>query len=524
MKVKLMTILAVLMLLVIISPVAYQPVAAAPPAGEVKTVAPQLGYENPIPRLGELHSNNWIQLMYDHLVGSTNDGILSTEMGLANKWEMSPDGLTWTFYLRKGVTFHDGVELTAKDVKFSIEQLMLPDSQATNAGIFRKQVKNVEAKDPYTLVIHCKKPFIFLSHFLSDVEGSDTLIIPKDYYEKVGKDEFMKHPIGSGPYKWHSQMIGSFIKLEATGKRHWRDGMPRFKYMTYLLIPEESTRLAMLKNGEADIAFLGRDRVKELRERDFKIVTKEGGDALSFWPHMQRENPVFSDIRFRKALNLAIDKEAIIKHIFGGVVAPIAMYPGKDARTCGGDPTLKPYPYDPEEAKRLIKEGRWEGYEFSVPSFQRSAVPELAQVTETVVGYWQKIGLKPKIWMTEWNAFRERFRARKTQNQIHGSDSSVVPGCDGLIRGYDQKLYSKSPMSYVSIPYLDERFEKIYVSLDLSEVERLMGEIYRYAYDQYLFVPICDLSSIVGTSKRIPPWDPGRRRHCWNYRGLTRQQ
>jgi len=168
-------------------------------------VAANFGRQIPVPRLDGAQANDWIQLLYDHLVGTTEDLKLSGEKGLANKWQMSPDGLTWTFYLRKGVKFHDGVELTAKDVKFSIEELMLPDSFASNARIIRGVVKNIEVRDPYTVVIQCKKSFLFLAHFLSDIEGMDTMIIPKDYYERVGKDEFAKHPIGSGPYKWHSR-------------------------------------------------------------------------------------------------------------------------------------------------------------------------------------------------------------------------------------------------------------------------------------------------------------------------------
>ena len=123
----------------------------------------------------------------------------------------------------------------------------------SESAFLRRNVKSIEVKDPYTVVVHCKQPDIFLlSQLLSNLESPAGMIVPKDYYERVGKDEFAKRPIGSGPYKWHSQMLGSFIKLEAT-ERHWRDGVPKYKYMTYLVIPEESTRLAMLKTGEADI-------------------------------------------------------------------------------------------------------------------------------------------------------------------------------------------------------------------------------------------------------------------------------
>ena len=116
MKAKLMSPLAGVVALMIILLTGYQPVIAAPPAGEVTTVVPLLGNETPIPYLEDGQGNDYIQLLYDPLVGTTPDGRLSTENGLANKWEMSPDGLTWTFYLRRGVKFHDGVEVTAKDV------------------------------------------------------------------------------------------------------------------------------------------------------------------------------------------------------------------------------------------------------------------------------------------------------------------------------------------------------------------------------------------------------------------------
>ena len=116
----------------------------------------------PFPAWSVLAGLDWLKLLYDPLVGTTPDGKLSPEHGLATKWEMTPDGLTWTFYLRKGVKFHDGVELTAKDVKFSLEQVMLPDSTSGISDEIRQTVRLIEIKDPYTLVVHCKKPSIFL--------------------------------------------------------------------------------------------------------------------------------------------------------------------------------------------------------------------------------------------------------------------------------------------------------------------------------------------------------------------------
>ncbi len=187
MKTRLKAFLSGVMVSTIILLAGHHPVGAAP-VGEIKTAVPEFGYENPVPRLDGPQANDWMLLLYDSLIGITTEGNLSEKLGLAAKWEMSRDGLAWTFYLRKGVKFHDGVELTAKDVKFSIEQLMLPDSRATTAGLLRTTIKNIEVKDPYTVIIHCKKPSLLLSGFLSALEGKDSVVIPKDYFEKAGAE------------------------------------------------------------------------------------------------------------------------------------------------------------------------------------------------------------------------------------------------------------------------------------------------------------------------------------------------
>jgi peptide/nickel transport system substrate-binding protein len=514
--------LAGLVVLAIIPLTIFQPVLAAPSSGEVKTVAPMWGNGIPIPYLEITQGSDWMHLLYDYLVFQNVEGELAPELSLAHKWEMSPDGLTWTFYIRKGVKFHDGVELTAKDVKFSLELCGLPDSMSTNSSFIRRDVKSIEVKDSYTVVIHCKKPAIFLPDILSTGPGLDGMIVPKDYYEKVGRDQFAKRPIGTGPYKWHSQLAGSFIKLEAT-ERHWLYGVPKYKYMTYLVIPEESTQLAMLRAGEADIARISAEAVKGAMGAGLNIVTKANAACVHFLTGAQWTSPVFSDIRFRKALNLAVDKEAIIKHIFEGMARRVVMYPGSDVSAIGGDQGLKPYPYDPKEAARLIKEGGWEGYEFTLVSYPRAGCPEFPRVVETLAGYWQKIGLRPKILMTEYGSWRKLWDEGKTQNQVFGFDGVLSPSLDTLLPKFQDRWYARNKRSTVNNAEVNERFDRINKSLDTAEVSKLLGEIWRWAYDQYAAIPICEIPYKIATTKRIPPWDPGRRRNDLNYLGLIKQ-
>ncbi len=477
----------------------------------------------PIPHLEISQGLDWLKLLYDPLFGISPEGALSPEHGLATKWEMSRDGLTWTVQLRKGVKFHDGVEVTAKDAKFSIELAMLPESVSSLSSDLRKTIKQIEVKDPYTLVIQCRKPSMFFPSILSELETTVSLIVPKEYYERVGKDQFMKKPIGSGPYKWHSQVVGSSIKLEATA-RHWRDGVPRFKYVTFLVIPEESTRIAMLKTGQADIARVGREGMKEILDAGLRIISKKDASTIVFMCAMQWATPAFGDIRFRKALNLAIDKGAIIKNIFGGRATQIAQFPDPNIFACGGDPTLKPYPYDPQEARRLIKEGGYDGYEFMMPSFSRSGVPEFSNVVETVVGYWQKIGLKPKIFVSEYVSYRESWRAKKIQNHVVGTELFTNPECGSLLSRTEEKYGSLESRTILNNPKMDEFYKRANSTLDMAEVVKIMGEIYRYSYDQYLMTPICNVNDEIAITKKVPEWNPGRRRQDRNYNDIIRQR
>ena len=496
--------------------------AIAQPAGEVKLTAPMYGYERWIPRVESMHASDVMNLLFDPLVGTTPDGKMSSKHGIAQKWEMSPDALTWTFYLRKGVRFHDGTELTAKDVKFSLDQFALPDSTSGYADRIRKAIKTVEIKDSYTVVVRCKEPTLFLLGLISNISGLEGMILPKDYFEKGGAAQFQKRPLGSGPYRFHSAVSGSFIKLEATD-RHWREGVPRYKYMTFLIIPEESSRIAMLKTGEADITRVSRERVKEVIDAGLQMITKEEGTVVHLNANMPWTSPVFSDIRFRKALNLAIDREAIIKHIFGGLAQPVAMYPGPNLFVCGADSTLKPYPYNPQEARRLLKEGGYEGHEFTMASYTRSGCPEYPKVVETVAGYWEKVGLKPKIFMTEYATWREKEQAHKTQNTVSGQEGTSSPECGEQVGRLVRYFYSKSVWSVAKIPELDAKFDRMLKSLDTSEVNKIMGDIYRYVYDNHLMIPVCVTDDMIATTKRIPKWDPGLRRNERNINALIRQ-
>src|SRR4051812_25536183 len=165
--------------------------------------------------------------MYDSLVGfDSKKGGLGP--GVAEKWELSEDGLTWTFHLRPGKKFHNGDKLTAADVKFSLERQMSPESLSSAKATLQKIIKGIEAADELTVKIQTNGPQIGLPSMLSRAVAPEGAVMPKNYIEKVGVEEFRKKPIGSGPWKFVRNVPGDRIEFEAVDYPHWR-GTPHFK-------------------------------------------------------------------------------------------------------------------------------------------------------------------------------------------------------------------------------------------------------------------------------------------------------
>src|SRR5919201_2185100 len=167
---------------------------------------------------------------------------------LAESWTESPDGLVYTFKLRPGLRFHNGDPCTTEDVKFSFERY-----RGTGAQELHANVKAVEIVDPLTVRFHLQEPWPDFMTFYGTTATAAGIVVPKRYLEQVGEDGFKQHPIGLGPYKFVSHTPGVEVTLEAY-EGYWRT-VPHIKRLIMKGVPEGTTRLAMLKKGEADIAF-----------------------------------------------------------------------------------------------------------------------------------------------------------------------------------------------------------------------------------------------------------------------------
>src|SRR4030095_2823943 len=221
-------------------------------------------------------------LMFDYLVGTTPDGQPTQQGGLASKWENSADHKRWTFYLRKNVKFHNGDEVTSEDVKFSLQRNMGKRSTTGYAGPLRTLIQDIETPAPDRVVIVTKEPTPIIPTYPSRSLSTEGMVLPKKYIEANGDDAFARKPVGSGPYRFVEQVTGAHIKMTAVDN-HWRIGTPKYKNLTFRLVPEETTRIALLRRGEVDVADVSRERVKELEKEAFPVYFRKDEAILSMW-------------------------------------------------------------------------------------------------------------------------------------------------------------------------------------------------------------------------------------------------
>jgi peptide/nickel transport system substrate-binding protein len=271
--------------------------------------------------------------------------------GLAESYNVSSDGLTYTFNLRKGVKFHDGTPMTAEDVKFSIERATSPATKNPLLA-YIKTIDRVDILDANKVALRLKeRDAIFLKKL-----AFAGWIVPKNYVQSVGEEGFARRPVGTGPFKFVSRTISEQIEMQANDS-HW-GWVPKIRSLVLRTVPEDAVRLGMLQTGEADIVaempppLL--DRISAIR--GVKTLSHPSGEI--YWLVLNikdgaKDSPLLKQ-KVRIALNHAIDKQAIIDNVLKGqaVMIPGALAPSVSAV----DPKMKPYAYDPALSRRILAE------------------------------------------------------------------------------------------------------------------------------------------------------------------------
>jgi peptide/nickel transport system substrate-binding protein len=502
------------------------------PQGTLTVAVATFGSERWLPHLYVGAEDLVYKPMFDNLL--TRDpqtGALAPL--LAERWEALDGGKAWRFHLRKGVPFHHGHgEVTAEDVKFTFEMLAKTGSVNALAPEFRLMTR-MEITDPLTITLHFDKPFVtFGNRVTHGLSASVAYIHSKQYIETVGEAEAERHPIGTGPWQFVEHRQGERIVYEAV-ESHWR-AMPHFQRLVFLRVPDMVTRIAMLRAGDADVIELGGEYVERLAQVGIRPLimpnvawvwvvlggqwpTKPTYDPTVPWalPDAERARKV------RLALNLAVDKQAIIEQIFGGLgtaAGAVNFYPADSWTT---EALRQPYPYDPDRARALLAEAGYpQGFAVTMNLTSWPGRGYLPDVGEAVATYWQKIGLKVTRRPVDRAVFATDFRTRSYPGvALAYAGPLLAPEPWELFMRF---THSKAAVQLlVEHPTLDALVERLAVEPNAVERERIMREeLGPWLYDYMPAVSIGATHAIAGVGPRIGEWPliPGHMGlHNWEY-------
>ncbi len=429
---------------------------------------------------GTATPDNFITAIHDALI--KNQGTeLYDHPALAERFEFAQDATSATFWLRKGIKFHNGEPVTPEDVKFTYENY-----RGAKADVLKGMTERIEIVDDRTIRFVFKGPFLDfpLIFGTANVSGAGW-IVPAKYYQQVGPDGFKQKPIGAGPYKLVRQEPGSKLELEAF-EGYYRP--VHVKQFIMISVPEGATRVAMLERGEADLIYLVPGELIARVKATPKLMLApvlSGSWWLEFPGFQDPKNP-FHDKRVREAVSFAIDRRAMNEAEAGGMGRPSGNWINNDVQYAIEWPEFE---RDVEKAKRLMAEA---GYPKGFTVDWLTPAPAYYSRGERVIAWLQEIGIRARLQVMERGIFLQRQQGGLKEwpgvqvilngARIGGSWANWYEGhfkCGGF-----------NSKDRICVQELDAKFERFEKSIDLAERKQLAEEIQRGILENYYFVPV----------------------------------
>jgi len=408
---------------------------------------------------------------------------------LAESWKESPDGLVYEFKLREGLRFHNGDPFTAEDVKFSFDRY-----RGVSAKILHERVKAVEIVDPHRVRFVLNGPWPdFLVFYATPATGA-AWIVPKKYIEKVGEDGFGRHPVGLGPFRFVRMNPGVELVLEAN-EQYWRK-KPSIKRVVIKGVPDRTTRLAMLKTGEADLGYLMVGVEAATIKADSKLRLVHVIPTASWWvefPEQWKPKSPWADRRVRLAANLAIDKQGIneaerlgYSRLTGSIIPSIMEFALR----------VEPYPYDRAQAKRLLTEA---GYPNGFDAGDLTPLPPFTTMGEALGNSLAAVGIRTRVRSMERATYMEAWRSKKLQGLI----LTVTAAQGNAASRIEAFVIGSSPYAYGGYPDIDDLFRTQAQERDRKRREALLHQIQRLMHERVMHAPIFEPATLHGVGPRV---------------------
>jgi peptide/nickel transport system substrate-binding protein len=462
--------------------------AQARPEGEMRwalyvTLSPV--WFDPAEVVGVLTPFWVLTAMHDALVKPMPGNLLTPS--LAESWKVSPDGRVYEFKLREGLKFHNGDPFTAEDVRFSFHR-------AKGAKVLQEKVRDVEIAGPYRVRFHLHEPWPDFMTFYGTYATGAGWIAPKKYMEQVGPDGFKKHPVGLGPYKFVSHTPGVELVMEAY-EGYWRK-MPSVKRLVYKSVLEATTRLAMLKRGEVDLAYLlDAPQAQEVKRDPSLKLAFSGGIGTFYLDYFDQWDPKspWHDRRVRLAASHALDRQALSEAETLGASRPNgSLIPRKFEFAL----PLDPHPYDPAKAKQLLAAA---GYPNGFDAGDLYPWPPYSSMGEAVGGYLGAVGIKVRIRTMERAAFYTALATKKLKglcvciNAVYGNAASRMA----------ETVPSDGAFAYGGYPDIDALYKQQSRETDPRKREAQLHQIQRLLHERVRFAPIMDFIWPSGVGPRV---------------------
>ncbi|GAC1315903.1 MAG: glutathione ABC transporter substrate-binding protein [Chloroflexota bacterium] len=430
-------------------------------------------------------------ILYNNLV--TFDPDLKIVPDLAQQWDTSADGLTWTFHLRPGVTFHDGTPFNAQAVAAHVKRIQDPQVASPNANLWT-HIKSVNVVDDTTVQLVTGMPFgpmlTYLAHGSGGIESPTAV-------QKFG-DAYAQNPTGTGPYKLDSFSPGTELVL-ARNETYFK-GKPPLDKVRFQLAAETASRVAALQAASADVVndVLPEDAQALDKGKGTKVLRRPG--LRTFWMEFNLNLPIFQDKQVRQALNYAVDKNAIVKDLFLGYATALDS---PAASTIQGHVSAGAYTYDPAKANQMLDAAGWmkgsdgvrakdgQPLKFTINTAE-GEYPKDIQYVEAVQANLKAVGCDVDIWKVDaasrWSYLRLPIAEAKGEMISFGfnpSNGDLGYHLNSVFHSNSDK--AKAPavwnLMWYANPDVDKVLDQAQTTTDVAKRFDLLGQAQKQIWD-----------------------------------------
>lgn len=444
--------------------------------------------------------------------------------GLATSWEPSADHLTWSFNIRDGVKFHNGGDLTADDLAFSYNRLMFSPQSKHPLASMAAFVDSIKAQGN-KLLVKTKDPVASVPVWFASSDGSVSgVVVSHKYFDKVGAKKASAFPVGTGPYQFVSSQGEQSVQLTAflSGDRNdWQKARtPSVRDISVIAVPQESTRIALLKTGAADIV--------PITVSDIQTV-KGAGDHVKMTPsatyagmlyvgYTLNPHSPFNDIRVREALSIAIDRKSIAKALYAGAAEPSSAFYG-GPNSIGYPADLAAPAFNPARAKQLLAAANFGGgTALQIVTYDDDTdFPGLPTLAEAIAGYYQNIGLHAKVNVMDPDALNTQLYSHKFPGQL--GTSAVSPailylrGFDNIVNMVPDQISGyttdgRPGLALWRLPKQQKMLLAAGAEFDAARQAADLGNYDKWMASNWSQCPLLGASALFGTSSRVLSWSP----------------